>query len=30
MVLGEYAIFLSDDINEMNKLSKGELSGKNH
>lgn len=30
MAIGEYAIFLSDDINEMNKLGKGELSGKNH
>lgn len=31
MAIGEYALFsLSDDINEMNKLGKGELSGKNH
>lgn len=30
MAAGEYALFLSDDNHKMNKLGKGQLSGKNH
>lgn len=30
MTAVEFTFFLSKDINEMNQLGKGELSGKNH